>query len=446
MNSQIFSQIKRNFPRLSKEITFILLGQIIAALGSLIGVRLLTGKLTPAVYGEISLGLTVGVLFQQTLFGPISGSFLRFFSVASEKKEMNAFIKAVLKSTLQSTLISFIIIILVVGVFILKDLTSLVGLILLSFLYMLISSYNTFLDNLQNAARQRIIVAWHQGIGSWLKYLLAVLLIILLSPTSTVAMGGFLFSALVVFASQLWFFLRSKYFRQENGETVDAAKIDQWVHSFWKYAAPSILWGLFTWAQLSSDRWALGLFASTSDVGLYTALYQLGYYPVSFLSGIVLQFLSPILFQWSGDATQENRVQKAAKFIRYLVIVSMTLSILLALAAYLLHRQIFSLLVSPEYQSVSPLLPWMVLAGGTFSSGQFATIHFLNEINPQKLIFSKISTSILGFVLNFIFARVWGIRGIIAAVLLYSVVYFLAILLLMKIQSNQKSKKDPNYA
>lgn len=91
MNKQIYNKIKEYFPKLSKEIVLIFLGQVIAVLGSQFGVRMLTGKLSPSIYGEISLALTIGVLFQEIIFGPLSGSFLRFFSIARERNEMNVF-------------------------------------------------------------------------------------------------------------------------------------------------------------------------------------------------------------------------------------------------------------------------------------------------------------------------------------------------------------------
>jgi len=439
-NSKIGKLLKNYFPKLSKEIAFVMLGQVIAALGSLFGVRLLTGKVTPAVYGEISLGLTIGVLFQQLLFGPLSNSYLRFFSIADEKNEITHFIKAVKKSSFQATLISLALIICIIIAFLLKGYSKLVGLILLSFLFMLISSYNTFLDNLQNAARQRIIVAWHQGIGSWLKYLVAIALIVILGSTSSIAMAGFLLSSIIVFGSQVYFFNRSKYFRQNEIEKIEEQKNDQWVKAFWNYAFPSILWGIFTWAQLSSDRWALGLFTSTSVVGLYTAVYQIGYYPISFFSGIIFQFVLPIVFKLSGDASQEARMEKSSRAIKIIVIGSLLFGVCAFAITFLFHKELFSIFVASNYLRVSYLLPYMVLAGSLFSSGQFASIYFYNEIKPKKLICIKIFSSLIGLIFNFVFVGIWGLDGIVVSIVIYSVIYFLMVIFAVpqKIHNNDR--------
>jgi O-antigen/teichoic acid export membrane protein len=193
-----------------------------------------------------------------------------------------------------------------------------------------------------------------------------------------------------------------------------------------------MIWGVFTWVQLSSDRWALSIYSSASNVGLFTVVYQLGYYPISFLSGIFLQFISPILFQWTGDATEKNRTQKSSLFIRNLVIYSIIFGVVFALLTLAFHKQIFTLLVAPQYRQVSYLLPWMVLSGCIFASGQFSAIHYLNLISPKRLLVPKILTAVLGVALNFLFARLFGLTGIIAASLVFSTLYLILILLLPK--------------
>src|SRR5438874_2297495 len=54
------------------------------------------------------------------------------------------------------------------------------------------------------------------------------------------------------------------------------------------YAWPFAAWGIFTWMQTASDRWALQG-RGTSEVGFYAALYQLGYYPMTLLSGFLVR-------------------------------------------------------------------------------------------------------------------------------------------------------------
>ena len=79
------------FVRLSKEGFWIVLGQAIAVLGSLVGVRVLTGLLTSAEYGELALGMTLAILVGQTLFGPLGQGATRFYAPTVEKRALNVF-------------------------------------------------------------------------------------------------------------------------------------------------------------------------------------------------------------------------------------------------------------------------------------------------------------------------------------------------------------------
>src|SRR5207247_10934457 len=103
-----------------------------------------------------------------------------------------------------------------------------------------------------------------------------------------------------------------------------------------------------------SDRWALQVFASTQDVGLYAALFQLGYYPNVVLAGVAVQFLAPIYFQRAGEARDSQRNAQIARLTWHLTAVALAVTAVGCAAAFLLHAEIFRLLVAAEYASVSP--------------------------------------------------------------------------------------------
>ena len=419
------------------ELFFVFLGQIIAAAGSVIGVRLLTHRLSPESYGEVSLALTVGVLFQQLLFGPLSNSYLRFFSAARELDELQGFFNGVKKSALKSILYSLLVFIVFIFVLFLIDWKNYLSLVFFSFLFLLITSVNQYLDNLQNAARQRVVVAWHQGLGSWLRYLLAFGIILIFGPNSQNAAIGFALSAACVLFSQLIFLRRTNLFVSEREKASTSGGSVAWERKIWSYAFPFMSWGIFTWMQMSSDKWALNIFSSTSDVGLFTVLYQLGYYPISFLSTILLQFFSPIIFQNTGNGNQLNKQKTGKQKIVNLVVFSLVMGTIAFLLALLLHQEIFTLFVPSQYRTVSFLLPWMVLSGCLFMSGQFASIHFLAAVTPEKLFGIKTITALLGIGFNFGFCFLWGLRGIVFASLSFSVIYFMSVLVKMRAEPGE---------
>ncbi len=100
--------------------------------------------------------------------------------------------------------------------------------------------------------------------------------------------------------------------------------------------------------------------------------------------------------------------------------------------AAILHTEIFALFVPSQYHHVSALLPWMTLAGGVFASGQMAVLFILSSMNTKSLMFFRICGGMLGIALNFIGAWIWGINGIVLAILLWAVFYLFWMMRLWK--------------
>ena len=176
--------------------------------------------------------------------------------------------------------------------------------------------------------------------------------------------------------------------------------------------------------QLASDRWALELFANTQEVGLYAALYQLGYYPMSIATGMAVQFLVPIFYQRAGDASDNRRNASVNSLSWRLTGIALGLTVAVFFAALLFHAQIFRLFAAAEYASVSHLLPWMLLAGGIFAAGQTIALNLMSQMKTRIMIAPKLITALLGVALNFAGAYWYGISGIVAAGILFSVSYF----------------------
>jgi O-antigen/teichoic acid export membrane protein len=68
-------------------------------------------------------------------------------------------------------------------------------------------------------------------------------------------------------------------------------------------------------------------------------------------------------------------------------------------------------------------LPWFVLAGGLFSTGQMLVLKVLSEVRPRMLLTLKVCTALLGLVLNILGAWLAGIYGVIIALVSFSTIY-----------------------
>jgi O-antigen/teichoic acid export membrane protein len=428
-----------NLRHLGKELIWVGLGQALIAVGSLVGVRLLTEKLAPGAFGELSLAMTAFTLLQQLVIGPFGGSLLRFYSIALEQNELTSFFRFFVWLAERTQL--GILILGSAGALLLTLLGQpvIAGLTLASTLFSMIYGTNNLLDSIQTAARRRSVVALHQGASQWLRFIAAVAMIALLGSSSAIAMWGYALSALMVLCSQVAFLSRIVPAGQTLAGLARRSAPGPWLARAFTYASPSITWGIFTWAQMTSDRWALSAFTSTQEVGYFSALYQLGYYPVLLLSNVVTQFIQPLLFRIAGDGTDPLRRQAAHQRVRLLVAGALVGTACLTTAAFFLHGPLFGLLVSAEYRHVSGYFPWMVLSSGLMVSGQMASLQLMSNLDPKKLLLPKITTAVLGTGLHFLGAFLNGLAGVVYVKSLFSLVYLLWMLWL---NQRDTAKKD----
>lgn len=412
------------FRRLSKEGLWIVLGQALVVLGSLVGVRVLTGLLTSAEYGELALGMTLATLFGQTLFAPLGQGATRFYAPAEEKSSLNIYLTVIRHLVLSATGIVFLLVLLTFAGLLLIGRIEWVGIAIASFIFAILAGYNSILNGIQNAARQRSVVALHSGLASWARFLVAAGLILLVGASSTVTILGYGLSMVFVLFSQYIFFRRTIP-STDSDDTTEPSDSSHWQERILAYSWPFASWGIFTWTQQVSDRWALGLLDSTQEVGLYAVLFQLGYYPISILTGVFIQFVAPILFGRIGDATDVKRVIQVSRINNMLAGFTLGLTLVAFLLVLVFHQLVFEIFVAKQYAFVSYLLPWIVLSGGIFASAQVMALDLMNKLNTRGLIAPKITTAIIAVFLNFIGAYFWGVKGVVAAGVSFSIIFWI---------------------
>lgn len=413
--------------RLFKEGLWIVLGQSMMVIGSLASIRILTELLSPTSYGELALGMTIATLVNQIILGPLGGGITRFYAPAAEHGDLLGYLSAARKLVLNATGIILCTTIFAVVVLKTAGQSRWAGIVTIASLIAILSGYNAILSGIQSAARQRSVVAVHQGADPLLRALIAAGLLLWLGASSSVAMMGYVIATLFIFGSQIFFFRKKIIIR-----AVNSSEIKSWQDEIWRYSWPIGIYGIFTWMQLVSDRWSLQIFSTTHEVGNYAVLYQLGFYPISLITGMVMQFLVPILFQRAGDASDSRRNEGVNKLSWYLTWSSLGLTGLVVIGAFFFHTLIFRILVAQEYSAVSYLLPWMILAGGVAASGQSLASTLLAQLKTREMMAATIVTALFGTILNFAGAYWYGITGIVGAGVLFSMMYFFWIMVLVK--------------
>jgi len=153
--------------RLGKESFWIVAGNGAAVLGSLVGVRILTGLMPPGEYGRLALGITVAAFANQVLSGPLSGGAARFYAVARELGELRHYLRSVYKLAFLGNGLILLLAAGITTVAALAGAESWVPLIVAALAFSIVSGYDSIASGIQNSARQRIVVALHAALGSW---------------------------------------------------------------------------------------------------------------------------------------------------------------------------------------------------------------------------------------------------------------------------------------
>jgi len=410
--------------RLTREFLWIGLGQAGAVSGALVGVRILTGLLTPQAYGRLALGMTAVTLVNHVVIGPLKNGVVRFFAPACQAGALNSYLAAVRRLLIGATGVFILVVSIACVAAIATGYANWIGFGLIASCFALLLGCSTLLDAVQNAARQRAVVALHQALASWGRFVLAAGVIVWLGATSTAAMTGYLLAMPVVLASQRVFFRRTLS-RTRSASSRMSGLTSCWGGEILDYCWPFAIFGVFTCVYMVSDRWALQAFATMEDVGVYAVLYQLGYYPVAIAAGLMMQLVAPVFFEHAGDASDVQRLKRVHGANRWLFRIALLLVLLTAVIVWGIHRPLFRLLVAPEYRAVSWLLPGMVLAAGFYAVGQFASLSLMSETRTTSLLCPKVVTALCGIGLNVLGAKHYGVKGIVGANITFSVLYFL---------------------
>ncbi|WP_442507021.1 lipopolysaccharide biosynthesis protein [Novipirellula sp. SH528] len=400
-----------------KESSWILIGQIASFTGLLTLVRVLTERMDPTEYGTLALGLTVAALINQVVMSGVIPGVARYYSIASEQQDLGGYLGGVANLLKCATaVVGLIGVILVAGLWI-SGFSHLIAIVLAALVLSVFQGCYSSLNGLQNAARQRSIVAFHNGAEAWLKILSVVVVAKFIGISSTNVILAYSFVSLIVTLSQLRL-LRRTIPSSHPVETVGPS----WTRQMATYSLPFATWGIFTWGQQVSDRWALEFFGASGDVGKYALLYQLGFGPILVITGLSMAFFGPILYERSGDASDAVRNSDVHRLGWKLAVLATTVTLFIFVATFVFHEFLFRILAAAEYREISYMLPWVVLAGGLYSTSQMLALKLMSEMRSADMTRAKIMTSLMAIALNLAGATIAGIQGVVASLLIFSIV------------------------
>lgn len=422
MIKEIVKNNTSRLKRISKEAIWIIFGNFATFAGSLFLIKILTEKLTPSQYGELTLALTFNVLASLVLFSGITSGLNRFFAVACSQKDLKGYLKASKKLVGYGILfiLGFGFTVLISMSF--TNLQNLVNILLITIFYTLFVSINSSLNSIQQASRQRSVVAIHTGLDAWLKIVFVIILTKYFGANTITILSSYVISLILIIISQ-YKILQIFIIKNKNLSSKSSSKT--WIREILNYSWPFSAWGLFQWLQQVSDKWSLEKFSTRTAVGQYSALFQVGYAPIGIITGFLTTLIGPILYEKSGDAknSQNNKIVHNTTWV--ITAIGLFLTLLTFIILFFNHKYLYSLVVAEAYRESSYLLPWVALAGGLYACGQMLALKHMSELNSKKLLDIKIYTSLIAVSLNIYFSYKYGLNGIVFSIAFFSFINLL---------------------
>lgn len=413
--------MNRAYHAIAKEGLWVLTGQALAVTGMLAALRMLTETLSPGTFGEFTLGLTLSLFGSQIIFGPIGNGIIRHYTLAAHASNVRSYLTASI--TLLHRAAAVIVLIAAAGCLglVWLGLSHWISLVLASATLSITSGYSTAFSAMLTAARRRSLAAAHQGTEPWVKVALAIGGAHAFPGTG---MGPLLGYAAGHLLSATLLLLAVRRLDDTRAPTAGGASADEWAADIWHFGKPFLLFAAFTWANLASDRWALQFAGGANEVGLYAAAFMLGYSPMSTLSSMLVQLVTPIIYQRSGTMSSQSDVHAARKYCQILQRVILGTTFLAWMGAWLLHEELFTVFVAQQYRAASTLMPWLILASGIFFAGEVSGMFLNTCMKPRLQMPPKIATAIIGIFLNLVMAIHYGAAGVAYALLAFSSIYF----------------------
>lgn len=389
--------------------------------GGVVGIKLLTSTLGPEGYGELALGMTIAIVLQQIFYGPFGQVAFRYYSIYRQKNQLNIFFDALKRIGLWSIAI-FVSVSLIVGYFAKITISNKwFYLIIFASLFGILDGINGILIAIQNAARQRKVVAFFQGLTQWARPLAGVTAVILFSRNGQTALAGFCVAMVFITAYQGRFLGKIGFkSKTDSGRSYK----DNIYKNFLNYGYPFLIWGIFGAVQFSSDRWILKYFFSEREVGIYSAMYQIASVPVLIIGGVLSQFVTPILFEKSNSVNKKT-IYRLIKQLNFFLIIIMGF---LLIGYYFFSLEILTYITSNEFITYHMYLPLILISLTLFLIAQNLTILGSSLLNVKVYIFPKIVLSLNTLLLGFLFTYFLGFKGIIISSLIANIIYFLHVM------------------
>jgi len=368
----------------------------IPGLIGLLAIPIITRLFKPEDYGNYVLVMAgVGVL--SIILGSMWGdAAVRFFRIYERENKLGSFYSTMIKGTIACVMGLAIICFGILQIF--RNIISLELYHLISIgilLYILSSMFNVFLSLLnakQKATIYSLFSIWKGSAG----LAFGVIMVLFLKRDVEGLLWGSIVSLVVVFP----FLYRANFGGAPPKGTFSKFIAIEMV----KYSSPLIISGLAGWILNLSDRYLLGLYRGTYEVGLYSASYVVADQSFTMISSPFMMVSYPLVVRMWESHGKNATEELVGILTRYYLL----LGIPAAIGISVLSRRIVEVFTAPPYYEGYRIIPLVAFSAFLLGLQWLPQAGLTLYKRTSILMYSILSASLLNIGLNFLLVPKYG--------------------------------------
>ena len=259
-----------------------------------------------------------------------------------------------------------------------------------------------------NASKRHRAYSLLRGAEAWIRPILAVMLVHLISPSAPVVLVGYLVGGLMLVVAINVACSRRQKIRNKP--------IDQELtRRVWRFCFPLFPIAPVEWVSSLSDRYVIGGLIGLDAAGIYAASYGLISQPF-LMAGIVLEnYYRPHYY----DALADDESDKAQRILTMWFFLTAAVCVLGLIAVIALKPLIVSIFLAAAYRSAASLFFPIALGNAFFALSQVSERFLHGQERTGLCLVSRTIGAVMSIAVGVPMIYLYGIQGAAWAVPIY---------------------------
>jgi len=391
---------------LKPEARWAVTGQLLAAAGLLVGMRLQTEFIAPEVFGATVLMVAYGALCVGVVCTPYLQGALRFHPEMAAVGAGVALKRFIERTVLRRLLLALAVTLIGGAVYCAMFGASYWGVVLLCGLCAVDVGRSIELAFMNAARRQREYALWTLY-EAWARPIAAVACVLASRAQAAVVLLGYLLAS----GASLAAFHLLRRLRGEAQRETTAVLDAETRSSLLRYARPLIPLGLVGWLGALSDRYVVAGLLGLRAAGIYAAVSGLIGRPNLMMQQTIELAVRPVYF---AAVAGRDRAREAAVYARWLS-VNAAAGLALLTGALVGSDLIVRVLLGPSYVDASLIIPFVALAQFFLIVSYTLNGYLYAHKRVGEVLLYTAVAALLTVTLVVLLGWHWGLRGVAIA-------------------------------